>query len=65
MAYRLLRREGWLRKGCSARLPAGRSGPGLLMAQCVVTKPNTPIRSGPWISSSTPPLTAAGSNFST
>ena len=30
-----------------------------------VTKPNTPIRSGPWISSSTAPLTAAGSNFST
>jgi transposase InsO family protein len=76
MAYHLLRREGWLvnhkrvqrlwrEEGLHPPTPAGRSGPGLLMAQCIVSRPNTPIRSGPRISSETPPLTVAGSISST
>ena len=73
MAYRLLRREGWTvnhkrvqrlwrEEGLQGLLPGSESGHGPPMAQCGVTGPNTPIRSGPWISSSTPPLMAADSS---
>jgi len=76
MAYRLHRREGrlvdhkrlhrlWREEGLQRPTPRRQKRSGLLMDQCVVTMPNTRIRSGPWISSLTSPLTAAGSNSST
>jgi len=74
MAYRLLRRKGWTVKRKRVQrlwreeglqrgpLPESASGHGPRTARCGDNGLSIPTRCGPWTSSSTPPLMAAGSS---
>jgi hypothetical protein len=73
MAYRLLRREGWTvnhkrvqrlwrEESLQRPTPRRQKRARPAEARCGATVPSTPIRCGPWTSSSTPRLMAAGSS---
>ena len=67
MAFRLLRREGWMVnhkrvQRLSGPLPGNESGHDPQTAQYAATGPSIPTRCGRWISSSTPQLMAADSS---